>query len=503
MSRELLKKTVYISSLLLILFLTFIPRSVEVLNKNYLFLFDQGRDYLAVKDIVINHKLTLIGAELGAGSAGIGGLFHGPGYYYALAIPFLILQGDPYGGLLLMFVFSIAAVGLSFYLGYKMFGIWGGLVASLFVAVSPPLIAQARFVWNSHPIGFLILLVFYFIYQIPKKPNMYLFLSAFFSGFIYNFETADAIPMSIALIVYTLFILKLKKIKGYLMLGLGFLLAYSPTFLFELRHHWMGFRGFASYIFNGNSFDIDEKIILMRNHVGAFWSNFANTFPMQPLWLVVLIFLITVVSLAIFLPKEKNKQNKKFLYFLLLLPIINFLVFLNLKNSVWDYYLVDLNLAYIFLLVYISLKAWKDKYPLLKLITLVFLGTSVMFGSISAIKMSTYDYHDYGGTSKIKGKINAIDFIYQDAKGKPFGLSAFTPPIYTYDTDYLLWWYGKSKYGYLPYKEKRDTFYLLIEPDSAKPWSYEGWLQTVIKTGNVVFTKQLPSGYIVQKRIIK
>ena len=111
------------------------------------------------------------------------------------------------------------------------------------------------------------------------------------------------------------------------------------------------------------------------------------------------------------------------------------------------------------------------------------------------------DYFDYGGTAKIKGKIDAIDYIYKDSNGKKFGLLVFSPPVYTYSYDYLIWWHGQKKYNYIPYKEKRRTFYLLIEPDPGKPWSYKGWLETVIKTGKVVETKTLPNGFIVQKRL--
>ena len=77
---------------------------------------------------------------------------------------------------------------------------------------------------------------------------------------------------------------------------------------------------------------------------------------------------------------------------------------------------------------------------------------------------------------------------------------AFTPPVYTYAYDYLIWWYGNRNYNYIPHKEKKGIFYLLMEPDSSKPWSYKGWLETVIKTGTILETKELPSGFVVQKR---
>jgi len=40
-----------------------------------------------------------------------------------------------------------------------------------------------------------------------------------------------------------------------------------------------------------------------------------------------------------------------------------------------------------------------------------------------------------------------------------------------------------------------------IEKDPWQPWSYQGWLKTVIKTGKIVKTVTLPSGFIVQERI--
>ena len=76
----------------------------------------------------------------------------------------------------------------------------------------------------------------------------------------------------------------------------------------------------------------------------------------------------------------------------------------------------------------------------------------------------------------------------------------FTPAVVTDAYDYLLWWRSKTQYQYIPHSEKKGIVYLLIEPDSGKPWSYNGWLETVIKTGKVLDTKTFPSGFIVQKR---
>ena len=126
----------------------------------------------------------------------------------------------------------------------------------------------------------------------------------------------------------------------------------------------------------------------------------------------------------------------------------------------------------------------------------------ILFGSYIYQTINFYknDFNDFGGVHKIKGKIQAIDYIYKDAAGKPFNIMIFTPPVYTYAYDYLLWWHGRKKYNFIPEKKKEDAFYLLIEPDPHKPWTYKGWLETVVKTGKVTKTVELPSGFIIQKR---
>ena len=78
----------------------------------------------------------------------------------------------------------------------------------------------------------------------------------------------------------------------------------------------------------------------------------------------------------------------------------------------------------------------------------------------------------------------------------------FSPPIYVYPYDYILWWHAKEKFGYVPDNIKAGTFYLLIEKDNDELW-YKGWLETVIKDGTVIWEKTLSSGFIVQKRIGK
>ena len=480
-------------------------RSVEVINKNYVFGFDQGRDYLAVKNIVEDRKLTLIGSEIGAGVAGFRGIFHGPFYYYSLALPFIIFKGDPYGGTILMFILGIAAIVPSYIIGRNLFGWEAGLLAATIIAVSPPFISYSRFVWNSNPTPLFILLVFYFVFVFTKKGGTkYLFWASFFSSFVYNFQLAMAIPLSLTLIIYCILVLKLKQIKQYGVLFLGMIIAFSPMLIFEIRHGFQAIKGLLLYMFNHPETATTQTfwVLLLRDHLLIFFHNFLSTFPQQiiiPSAAVIAIFPV----IFYFVLKEKDKQIKKFILYLLILIPVTFIVLGFLRNFVYDYYLIHLNLVYIFLVVFAIVSAFKTRNRIVNGFVVGYIGILLISAIFSNIRTFSYDIIDYGGIHKIKGKLDAIDHIYKNADGERFGLLVFSPPIYTYPYDYLVSWYGRKKYGYVPHREKKGLVYLLIEKDTSKPWSYRGWIETVIKGGNIINTEQLASGFIVQKRLFK
>jgi len=303
--------------------------------------------------------------------------------------------------------------------------------------------------------------------------------------------------LSLTLLIYSVFLFR-KQIKSYIFLFAGFVIGYLPMLLFEIRHDFLGLRGIITYIFKHKPVaHAASQTNFFIDHLNSFIHSFSSTFPLQTLY--PLVFLFIVVASLYFIRKEKVKYLKYFFSFLLLLIPVTYLVFSPLRNTVYGIYLQHLNVAYLLLSCYIVYSSFKQNSKLF-LIVLLYILINFPIGIYSAVATTIHDYPDYGGIAKIKGKIDVLDFIYKDADNKPFGLLVFSPPVYTYPYDYLLWWYGKTKYNYVPYNEKKGTFYLLMEPDPSKPWSYKGWLETVIKDGKVDWTKTLPSGFVVQKR---
>ncbi len=481
----------------LLIFLSIFPRGIEVINQNPIFGFDQGREMLAAKQIVVDHKLILIGTEVGAGQAGVSGLFHGPLYYYMLTIPFVLFNGDPSQAVWLMFLFGIFTIVLSYFLGRRLFGFFGGLLVALLFSISPVFIAQSRFIWSPNPPTFSILLTYFFTFIMKKSP-IYITLAAFFAAFVYNFELGIAVPLSLSLFIYSIFVFK-KDLKKILFLFPGFIFGYLPMMLFEARHGFIGTKSIFSYLTSPHVQTSDHSLFYYLNsHANEFSSAFQGTFPTNSFFH---LFIILLLLLSIyFIRKEKVIEYKHFFSFLLLIIPVTFLVFAPLRNTIWNFYLLHLNVVYILLFSYIVFSIYRYKSKIISIVAFFVIFILIILGLNNAIQTFNHDINDYGGTAKVKGKIDAIDFIYKSAHGGKFGLLVFSPPVYTYPYDYLLWWYGNRKYHYIPQAEKKGEFYLLIEEDNGQPWSYKGWLQTVIKVGKVEWTKTLPSGFIVQKR---
>lgn len=494
-------KIAHIIWVVILFFLAALPRGIELLNHNYLFGFDQGLFYHGVKQIVVGHKLTLIGAEVG----GQGGLFQGPGWYYLLAIPFAITNGDPFGGMVLMFVIGITTVILSFFVALRIHGLRAGIITGFLVAVSPAIISQSRFIWPPFPLSVFAVLFIFFLFMVLSKRHIFLPLLAATVGFMAHFEIASAVPLliQITLLSPILLIKKITPCRFFLYSIASFLLTQITLLFFDVRHNFIISKGiFAMFIYGKNpahsiTFTYIKSMIV--NHFEIFRDNFLSTFYTNK-FIEVLLFTFIVYGTILFIKNTKHTfEQKALVLYLVFSPIILYAIYLLYLWPMWQWWILELPIFYCFLLGILISSLWNDRI-------FHFIGGGILvFFSLhyigNCIFLYQKDLHDYGGTAKIKGKIDALDYIYNDAKGKLFGLLVFTPPVYTYPYDYLLWWHGERTYHYIPYTEKKGIFYLLIEPDSEKPWSYKGWLETVVKTGDVLYEKKLPSGFIVQKRV--
>lgn len=477
-------------------------RFQETLSSNFLFLIDQGRDMMAVKRIIYDHSLTLIGPY-----TSLQGVFQGPLWYYLLAVPTIIVGGNPWGTVLLMLIISVSALVVAYLWTKKLFGGRAAIFTLFLFAISPEAVAAATYTWNPHPMWLLMVFYIFSFYELTvlKKQRFHLAVWPLIS-LMFHFQTALAVFILIASLLFLIFFSR-KNIRQRnffygIIIGVIF---FIPQGLFELRHDFLMTRSVLN-IFSGSDRGLfvggenRNYFDLIQSHISLFYYNFGTTFVRDELlkYLPNLALLFLIASFM--LQKKLRLFSKKEWNFMLMVSglmgiIISLGVLYPFPLRYW--FLTGLQVVYIVPIGLLLGKAWNwgiGKFGI------IVLAGFLMFNSFQKLYTLYVNPPNDGGVAKTKGKLAAIDYIYKDAKGENFGLLVFTPPVYTYAYDYLIWWYGERKYKYLPHQNKKNTFYLLMEVDPQKSWSYKGWLETVIESGDVMYTKTLPSGLIVQKR---
>lgn len=232
--------------LLLILFLGIFLRFWKIQEWQHL-TYDQSRDYIILKRILVDHKFTLVGPTVSIAP----GFFLPPFYYYSL-LPFLLLSNyhivgpDVYTAVL--GVFSIVVF---YFLARDLFGVFPSLIAAFAYGLNPYLAQTSRHAWNPNTI-FLFSLLFFLSFEryIFKKQRKWFLLSGFSLGWAIGLHLTAVVFLP--LFVYLIYLeIKTKSFSKNTIFGIGlFLIIFSPLLLFDVKHDFPITKAGISYLKN-------------------------------------------------------------------------------------------------------------------------------------------------------------------------------------------------------------------------------------------------------------
>src|SRR3989344_7293057 len=330
------KEKNFVFLLLIIVILGSIPRSIEIISGNFLFGYDQGVFFQAVKEIVVNHKLTLIGTEVGGG-----GFFQGPGWYYLLSIPFYLWKGDPYGGMILMLMSGILTVALSVIFGRKIFDAKTALTIGFLVAISPAIIAQSRFIWPPFIVSLLAVFFIFFLYNIFQGAGKFFILLTFIMGLMFHFEIATGATLLLQLLIISplFFIKKMVSVKFYALGLLSFLFTQISLFIFDIRHDFFNTRGIIKLFVNNDKEDsLVNRIDLINNHISVFKQDFLSSFQMADLIWPLLLIVLVIGLVTYFRDIKISKARKWLVLYLSTSPLTLFIAFIFYPSNMWEWW---------------------------------------------------------------------------------------------------------------------------------------------------------------------
>lgn len=479
-------------------------RLIGILAGNFGFTFDQGRDMLAAYSIT-QGKITLIGP-----TTGLAGVYHGPLWYYILAIFSLLGHGDTKLVLsAVVFLFLIVELFL-FWTIKKYYGLFSGIVFFGFVSLSPVFSSLNGQLWSPNMTILSMMIAVIALIEIAHSKKRYWFLLGLALGANIQFEAAGGVFLLISVCLALLLIRPLKAMfSDYFKGALAFLLTFIPQFLFELRHNFLMTKIIFSYFGNAQQDYIaayGQKSVEYKT--GLFFDNINQLF--YPKNIVITLFLLFILF-ALFIKsiQKKNALSKQTkIIFLWNTSIIFILwVLVNLyKDVVWNHFLFGLSV--IFLTTITLLFSVTQKiFPKTTYIFIIFLFLLLFIPHLN--NSPNLQRNIIGNHSYYKNQLEIIDQIYNDSKGQPFNVVVYDPTTFSYTYDYLLIWNSTKKYGTKPVDNliPQKLVYYIVEPDNIGGRK-EKWVKERDGDGEIIWTKYYwntkpdqNDGLFLQKRI--
>ncbi len=259
-----------------ILFLTLILVAGSVfrlyrISEYMTFLGDEGRDALAVRDIVLGKHFPLIGPGTSVGS-----MYLGPLYYYLVA-PSLWLAGfSPVGLAGEVAVIGILTVALLWWIARSWFGPKIGLGISFLYAISPVVITYSRSSWNPNIMPFFALLAMYGTWLFWRRHDpRWLPVIGVCLAFVLNSHYLGLLLFP-TVVIFLFLSKQLHKSYPLLLASvLIFILLMSPLVIFDMRHGWTNFHALVTFLTNrGNT--VNLRIYKAMPNLWPIWNDLVS-----------------------------------------------------------------------------------------------------------------------------------------------------------------------------------------------------------------------------------
>lgn len=505
--------------LLVLVLIGFLIRLLPIVRGQIFFWFDQGLDILLVKHLVVDHVFSLTGRYSSSQ-----GVLMGPFWTWLLAIPFILSGGSPLANSVFFSILSLISSIATFKILTKLTTRTIGIIAAALTIFAPVYIFSSLVVSSPNPLTFLFIFYLWFLYEIVvNKKALFWIPLGLLVGIFFQLEVAVGV-FTLPAVLLTLVAFKQYKTlwsRHFLAGAIIFSLTFLPQAIFDLRHNFLISKGFLDVIF-GTSQSLhlgsDPLPVRLIERAKSFAQDFSRmALFVQPQILVWVTLLLAAVGW--FQIHRQNLKNEKNVFKLLIITLLSFYICFSLyKGPLWEWYRAGLPIVYILLIaIPLGFLVTKNKIfaGAIILLLLIFIITGINPPSFLA-RLQNKTIND---NAILQNQLSAIDYVYQSAGGKPFAYFAYTPPVYDYIWQYDFWWYGRSRYGYVPKnlgtnipllgigtqsqppKENEGLFFAIAEPNKERPWEVDGWFKSYIKVGKIISAKKFPGDIIVQERL--
>ncbi len=433
------------------------------------FLSDQGRDALIVKDIVTLHHFPLIGAP-----TSIGQVFLGPAYYYLVA-PFLFLFNfNPVGLVYGVAIYVLLGAIACYLIIKKEIGLQVALIFSFLVLFSSVQIELSRFSWNPNLLPLSAFFSLYFLYKLFEKNSLlYAVLFGFFLGLAIQFHYL-ALLLIPAIGVYYLYNFYVRKslrqslfhAKTFLLYVLtpllSFITSISPLILFDLRHGFINVTNFLRLFTEQKNTPhelLSTRLLSVNN---AFYNLFFHT----EISVSMAVF-ISALLFVIYIIVSRRKNIPLFIHLNALVVFLFIIFFAFLQTPRHIHYFTPIYLSFSIVLAYLfSL--------LLDVKRVGVIALSLCLLLFAWLNLHNLPFFVPVGNGQINHAKHVADFMIPKIGNKPFNIATW--PIYFTEDNYV---YFLSLGGHTPADRRKleitDQLFVLCNEEPCKVVNSPSW----------------------------
>lgn len=265
------------------------------LDKRLIFDWDQEQFTTQIRDIITNHKFTLLGPRV----VGPEGFFLAPYFTYLLVPLFILTHTHPWALLYFIIFFNVIFFAGSIFILSRLFGKWQAIIFLLFWSVSHLLVGYDTIPWWPLLIPFGVLLTLYLLYLVyTRKSLLYWVLLGINLGFFMNMH----FQFIFMIVLTAVFIFLSRKTKHFInlkkaVLFIGIFLAmFSPLLFFDMRHHFLNTKLFLTFFIpgHGGHFDPVSWMIVLTNALRPF--TYVRIAPLGIGLYIALFFIVRFLS---------------------------------------------------------------------------------------------------------------------------------------------------------------------------------------------------------------
>lgn len=421
-----------------ILGLSGVIRFFQTKDYNIPFTYDQARDMLDIRALGEFKDLAVLGP-----TTSINGLRLGPFYYYFNLPAYWLGGGSPQALVywnILLFLVSGSFIFWYFRKRNITLGFW---VGSLFL-MAPQMFNLTRYFWNANMATYLSVYFFVALWNfLEKKDNKSILWLGLTAAMMTQFEAAFGV---VCLGFSVLVILLNKKVKHWKSFLVGAVPWFLPQILLEIKNKFQMTKLLLGF-FNGSNQVLGDKMSFgetVSSHfnkiIGFFEGQFIASYGWG-LWILILVVGLILIN------KNYRKIGIYFVSFLLFAFVFYITVY---HHELKTWYLESLRVWYCFIIGIglVNINKFKN---LAGIIIGIFLLRSIYLTTTDQWQFTDGNF-GRNDPKKLANLLKNIDWVYKKMNKDGFDAYNYVPEIYDYPNQYLYWWYGVKKYGYMPSK---------------------------------------------------